>query len=225
MERAAGDMAKGAGAAAGDAGLLVGLEVVVGGSTEVVYIYLDGRFLAALFDPNDVRHDGAARVFQAIMKSRCKAVTSLLAVMEAVAIVRKKAARSHRCRSGGAEELAGVEVHVQDAAGGMAEFIRKMSDEGILRIIDQKELSPYLELLYGKALEHAGRVVPAPEGDECRHLGVGSCGWVDFWLARAFGAARICTTDVAFADIPGRDAEFGGIAVQLTSAPLSGPLA
>ena len=30
----------------------------------------------------------------------------------------------------------------------------------------------------------------------------------------------ICTADKAFADIPGSDEEFGGIAVQLTSGPL-----
>ena len=225
MERAAGDMAKGAGAAAGDAGLLVGLEVEVGGSTEVVYIYLDGRFLAALYDLEDAHHDGAVRVLRAITRRGYRAVTSPLAVMEAVAVVRKRAARSYRCRSESTEELAGVEVHVQDAAGGMSEFVDKMVKRRILRIMDTKGQSPDLELLYGKALKHAGRVVPAPEGGECRHLGVGSCGWVDFWLARAFGAAVICTTDVAFADIPGRDAEFGEIAVQLASGPLAGPLA
>ena len=226
MERTAGRAAaETTRTAARGTGLLVGLEVEAGGGTKIVYIYLDGRFLAALFDPNDVHHVGAAKVFQAIVRSKCRMVTSLLAVMEAVAAVRKKTARSHRCRTEGAEELAGVEARVQDAAGGMAAFVDKMVKGRILRIMDSKGRSPDLELLYGKVLEHSGRVVPAPEGDECRHIGVGSCDWLDIWLARAFGAAVICTTDRALADIPGRDDEFGGIAVQLASAPLAGPLA
>ena len=91
--------------------------------------------------------------------------------------------------------------------------------------MDSERRSPDIEILYGKVLEHSGRVVPAPKGDECRHLGVGSCDRADFWLARSFGAAVICTTDGAFADIPGRDDEFGGIVVQLASGPLAGPLA
>ena len=225
MERTASDMAKFAGGAARGGGLLVWLGAEVGNSAKIVYVYLDGRFLAALFDLEDVHHDGAVRAFRAIARKGYKAVTSRLAVMEAVAIVRKKAARSYRCRSESAEELAGVEAHVQDAAGGMSAFVDKMVEGKKLRIMDSKGLSPDLELLYGKVHEHSGRIVPAPEGDECRHIGVGSCDWVGIWLARAFGAAVICTTDTALADIPGRDDEVGGIAVQLASAPLAGPLA
>ena len=225
MEETATDKAKSAGAAAGDARLLVGLEVEVGGDTGVVHIYLDSGVLVALFDPDDMHHDDAVRAFRAIARRGYMMVTSLLAVMEAVAVVRKKAARSHRCGPEGAEEMAGVEARVEDAAGGMARFVANMVNEGLLRVMDSKGWSPDLELLYGKLLEHTGHVVPATRGSRFRHRAVGSCDWLHIWLAWIFGAEMICTTDTAFADIPGRDDRFGGIAVQLTSAPLSGLLA
>ena len=225
MERATSDKDRGAGSPAEDARLLVGLEVVVGGSTEVVYIYLDSGVHVALFDSEDTHHDDAVRVIRAIMSKGCRMVTSLLAVMEAVAVARKKAARSHRCGSEGAEEMAGAEAHMEDAAGGMVKFVGKMVDGGILTIMDSKGWSPDLELLYGKVLEHGGHVVPASKGNRFRHRAVGSCDWLHFWLAFVFGAAVICTTDRAFADIPGRDDRFGGIAVQLAAGPLAGPLA
>ena len=207
------------------AGLLVGLEVEAGGGTKIVYIYLDSSILVALFDPDDMHHDDAVRAFRAIMRKGCRAVTSRLAVMEAVAVARKKAARSHRCGPEGAEELVDVEAHVQDAADDMVKFVDRMADEDILTIIDSKVWSPDLELLYGKMLEHAGHVVPATKGSRFRHRAVGSCDWLHFWLALIAGAAMICTADRAFADIPGRDDRFGGIAVQLASGPLAGPLA
>ena len=226
MERATGrTAAEATRTAARVAGLLVGLEVEAGGGTKIVYIYLDSSTLVALFDPDDMHHDDAVRAFRAIMRKGCRAVTSPLAVMEAVAVARKKAAGSHRCGPDGAEELAGVEAHVQDAAGGMARFVDHMVEEKILRIMDTKAWSPDLELLYGKLIEHAGHAVPATKGSRFRHRAVGSCDWLHFWLAFVFGAAMICTTDTAFADIPGRDDKFGGIAVQLASAPLAGPLA
>ena len=225
MERTKGDKAMGTGAVARIARLLVGLEAKVGGSTEVVYIYLDSGVLVALFDPDDMHHDDAVGVFRAITRRGYKMVTSLLAVMEAIAVARKKAARSHKCGPEGAEEMAGVEAHMQDAAGDMAKFVANMVGEGLLRVMDSKGWSPDLEILYDKLLEHSGRVVPATRDSRFRHRAVGSCDWLHFWLAMIFGAAMICTTDTAFADIPGRDDEFGGIAVQLTSAPLAGPLA
>ena len=207
------------------AGLFVGLEVEADGGTVVVYVYLDSSILVALFDPDDMHHDDAVRVFRAMVRRGHRAVTSPLAVMEAVAVVRKKTARSHRCWPEGADDLTDVEVHVQDAADDMAKFVDRMVEEKILRIMDSKWWSPDLEFLYGKLLEHGGHVVPATRGSRFRHRAVGSCDWLHFWLALIAGAAAICTTDMAFADIPGSDAEFGGIAVQLASAPLSGPLA
>ena len=160
-----------------------------------------------------------------MVKMGYKMITSLLAVMEAVAAVRKKAARSHKCKLESAEELAGAEADVLSMAGGIAEFVDEVVDSGFLEIIGLKGRSPDLELLYGKVLEHAGRVMPVAKGNRFRYRGIGSCDWLHFWLALVFGAAAICTADKAFADIPGRDKEFGGIAVQLTSEPLIDMLA
>ncbi len=147
-------------------------------------------------------------------------ITSLLAVMEAVAAVRRRIAGSHKCRSGSAEELAGVEAHVQSMANRVSEHSYDMSKAGLWVIMDAKGKSPDLELPYGKALGHAGRVVAVAKGDRFRHRGVGSCDRPHFWLALIAGAATICAADKAFADIPGSDEEFGGIAVQPTSGPL-----
>ena len=205
---------------AGVSGLLVGVEMEIGGSVKTVYVYLDSSMLVALFDPDDMHHVDAVRVFRTMVRRGHKMITSLLAVMEAVAAVRKKAARSHKCKSESAEELAGAEADVLSMAGGMAEFVDEVVDSGFLKIIGLKGRSPDLELLYGKVLKHAGSVVPVAKGNRFRYRGIGSCDWLHFWLALVFGAAAICTADKAFADIPGRDEEFGGIAVQLTSGPL-----
>ena len=221
----AGSKVMASGAPAGVAGLLVGLEMEIGGSVKIVHVYLDSSMLVALFDPDDMHHVDAVRVFRAMVKMGYKMITSLLAVMEAVAAVRKKAARSHRCNSESAREMAGVEANMHDMAGGMAEFVDEMVKGKTLRIMDLKGRSPDLEILYGKVLKHAGSVVPVAKGNMFRYRGIGSCDWLHFWLALAFGAAVICTADKAFADIPGRDEEFGGIAVQLTSEPLATPLA
>ena len=216
--------AKAPGAPAGVAGLFVGLEMKIGASVKIVYVYLDSSILVALFDPDDMHHDDAVRGFRAMVKMGYRMITSRLAVMEAVAAVRKKAAKSHRCKSKSFEEMAGVEAHVHGMAGGMAKFVGEAVDSGFLKIVHTKGRSPDFELLYGKVLEHAGRVMPVAKGDRFRYRGVGSCDWLHFWLALAFGAAAIYTADKAFADIPGRDKDFGGIAVQLTSEPLAGPL-
>ena len=215
-----GSKSKASGDPAGVAGLLVGLEMGTGGNVEIVYVYLDSSMLVALLDPDDMHHVDAIRVFRAMAKMGYKMIISLLAVTEAVAAVRKKAARSHKCKSKSAEELAGAEAHMHSMAGGMAKFAYHMVKEAMLVIMDSGGLSPDLELLYGKVLKHTGRVMPVAKGNRFRYRGVGSCDWLHFWLALVFGATIICTADKAFADIPGRDDEFGGIAVQLTSGPL-----
>lgn len=94
-----------------------------------------------------------------------------------------------------------------------------------LRIIVPKDWSPDLFLLCLKVFEHAGYVVPAGKGRSFRYRIVGSCDWFHFALAEYLGAAVICTTDAAFADIAGNDDEFGHILVQMASGPLVGPLA
>ena len=82
-----------------------------------------------------------------------------------------------------------------------------------------------LSLADRKALEHAGRVLPAATGRFFRHRGIGSCNWLHFLLALHLGARVICTADKALAGVYGNDDEFGHIWVQLTSGPLGGPLA
>ena len=74
---------------------------------------------------------------------------------------------------------------------------------------------------YSKMIERPGRTVPGWK-DFCRHLGIDACDWPQIALAEAAGASAICTTDTAFADIVGNDAELGHIKVQPTSGPLTG---
>ena len=169
----AGSKVMASGAPAGVAGLLVGLEMEIGGSVKIVHVYLDSSMLVALFDPDDMHHVDAVRVFRTMVRRGHKMITSLLAVMEAVAAVRKKA-RSHKCKSESAEELAGAEADVLSMAGGMAEFVDEVVDSGFLEIIGLKGRSPDLELLYGKVLKHAGRVMPAASCRPSRATGSGT---------------------------------------------------
>ena len=187
-------------------------------------VYLDSGVIVALALLCDMHRSGASRIFDAAGKRGCKIVTSRLAIMEAVGVVRRRTAESHRRRSGSGE-MAGVETHVREAVSRMLVLVRGLEDAGILHIVEADGSTLDLFLLQRKVLEHVGRVImPAGRGKRFRHRGVGSCGWLHFWLAKCIGADVICTTDMAFTDIAGNDDEFGHIEVQTTRGPLIGLL-
>ena len=184
-------------------------------------VYLDSGVIVALALLCDMHHLGASRIFDAARKCGCEIVTSRLAIMEAVGVVRRRTAESHRRRSGSGGELAGVEAHVREAVSRMLGLVKSLEDADILHVVEADDSTFDLFLLQRKALEHVGRVItPAATGKRFRHRGVGSCDWLHFWLAKCIGADVICTTDMAFADIAGNDDEFGHIKVQTTRDPL-----
>ena len=188
-------------------------------------VYLDSGMIVALTLLCDMHHSGASRIFDAARKCGCEIVTSRLAIMEAISVVRKRTAESHKRRSGNGGELAGVEAHVREAVSRMLGLVSGLENSGILDVMETDGGALDLFLLQRKVLEHVGRVkMPATVGKRFWHRGVGSCDWLHFWLARHIGADVICTTDMAFADIAGNDNEFGHIKVQTTRGPLIGLL-
>ena len=183
-------------------------------------VYIDSGVMVALSIAGDAHHDDAVGACTAMEQGKCHMITSSLAVMEAVAAVRKRITMSHKRRSGSEDERADVDAHASRAAAGMLNLVSGMARQGFLRIVELDDRSPDLYLLHGKALARAGRAVYGGKSRFYRYRGVGSCDWLHFAFARDAGASVICTTDAAFADIEGSDDEFGHIRIQLTGAPL-----
>ena len=171
-----------------------------------------------------MHYNGAVRVYDAIVRSGCRPVTSLLAIMEMVNVVRRRTAASYKCRPGRGEDQEAADARVRRAVARALDLINTMTNDGILTIMKTAGWSPGLDFLLGKMLEHPGRIVSGMRSRTCRHRGVGPYDWFHYALALLAGASVICTTDAALADVAGSDAQFGRIQVQLTSEPLIGPL-
>ena len=196
-----------------------------GGGGKGQVVYLDTGVLVALaLGPSDMHYDGAVRACNAAVRSGCRLVTSLLAIMEMVNVVRRRTAASYKCRPGRGEDQEAADARVRRAVERALELIDSMRKDGTLTIMETAGWSPDLDFLLGKMLEHPGRIVSGMRSRTCRHRGVGPYDWFHYALALLAGASVICTTDAALADVAGSDAQFGRIQVQLTSGPLIGPL-
>ena len=171
-----------------------------------------------------MHYDGAARACGAAVRNGYQLVTSLLAIMEMINVVRRRTAASCKCRPGRVEDQEAADARVRRAVARAIELISNMRNDGTLTIIETAGWSPDLFFLLGKMLEHPGRIVSGTRSRTCRHRGVGPYDWFHYALALLAGASVICTTDAALADVAGGDAQFGRIQVQLTSEPLVGPL-
>ena len=199
--------------------------VEAGGGGKGHVVYLDSGVLAALaMGEDDMHYHGAVRVCGAAVRSGCQLVTSLLAIMEMLNVVRRRTAASCKCRPGRVEDQEAADARVRRAVARVLDLINTMRDDGILTIMKAAGWSPDLDFLLGKMLEHPGRIVSGMRSRTCRHRGVGPYDWFHYAPALLAGASVICTTDAALADVAGSDAQFGGIQVQLTSGPLIGPL-
>ena len=188
-------------------------------------VYLDAGVLAALSMGQDDMHcAGASGACAAAWQGRCRVITSLLAVMEAVGAIRKRVTVAQRCRSEGVGERGVVDSIVQEAVNTLLALVDRMKEQDRLRVVELDGWSPDLAGLYGKMLEHAGFTVPGHKGQICRHRGIGFPDWLHIAFARDARAAVICTTDKAFVDIAGSDDEFDHIQVQLTGVGAVGPL-
>lgn len=188
-------------------------------------VYLDSGVVVALAIPGDMHHGDAVRVCSAaVQRGGCRLITSPLAVMEAIAAVRKKVTTSHRLRSGSEEERAEVDADAGRAAALVIECVNGMVEQNILSVRELENWSPDLALLHSKVIKHAGRAVHAGAAKIYRYRGVGSCDWLHFAFAMDAGATVICTTDAAFADVEGNDSEFGRIRIQMAGGALISPV-
>ena len=184
-------------------------------------VYLDSGVIAAFALIFDMHHLGAYRMLDAARKCGCEIVTSRLAIMEAVGVVRRRTAEAHKRRSGGGSEAAGMEAHIHEAVSRMFKLVHSLENAGILKVVEIDNRMLDLALLQRKVVEHVGRIrVPAANGKRFRHIGIGACDWLHIWIAKCIGADVICTNDAAFVEIVGNDDEFGHIQVQVTSGPL-----
>ena len=188
-------------------------------------VYLDsGPLVALALGADDMHYDGAARACDAAVRNGYQLVTSLLAIMEMINVVRRRTAASCKCRPGRVEDQEAADARVRRAAADALDLINTMVKDGTLAIIETAGWSPDLDFLLGKMIEHPGRIVSGMRSRTCRHRGVGPYDWFHYALALLAGASVICTTDAALADVAGSDAQFGRIQIQLTSEPLVGPL-
>lgn len=191
------------------------------GSKAGTKVYLDSGVIAAFALIFDMHHLDAYRVLDAARRSGCRIITSRLAIMESIGVVRRRTAETHKRRSGSGGELAGMEAHVREAVSNMFRLLQGLEDAGILSVVEIDDRTLDLALLQRKVVEHVGRIrVPAANGKRFRHIGIGACDWLHIWIAKCIGADVICTNDAAFAEIVGNDDEFGHIRVQVTSGPL-----
>ena len=144
--------------------------------------------------------------------------------MEAVGVIRRRITEKHKYRSGSDKEREEVDKIVRRAVDAFFDLVGSMKDQNILRVVEIEGWFPSPAAVHAKMMEHAGYTVPGRAGRICRYRGIGIFDWVHIMFARAARADAICTTDKAFADVAGNDAEFGHIMMQLTSVGAIGPL-
>ena len=183
-------------------------------------IYSDsGPLVAYIRGKVDMHHAGAVRVFGAVRRSGYRLITSPLAIAETIGVVRKRTAASYKYRPGHSEHLRYVDDRVHEATASATGILDNLNRQGFLTIVHMPGWCLGQIRVYSKMVEHPGRTVHGWRGF-CRHLGINPCDWPQIAFAVDAGASAICTTDTAFADIVGNDAEFGHLKVQLTSGPL-----
>ena len=188
-------------------------------------VYAESSAIVAISVPDDMHHDGAALIFNAVRElGYCRLVTSEWAIAEAAVAIRKKITRSHRMRTGSEEERAAVDAEADEVVTQMFERMIGMEKRGHLVIMGIKDLPIDIASSPAKVHEHVGRAVRDARGKFYRYRGVGPCDWPQFALAKHANASVIITSDVAFADIEGNDKDFGHIKIQMINAPLIGLL-
>ena len=190
----------------------------LGAENEDPAAYLDsGILVAQSLGAADMHHDGAVGICDEVVRDGYRLVTSPLAVMETIGVVRRRTAMSHKCRPGRGEDLLAADADVRGAVAHALAIINNMEIQGRLAVVGAAGWSPDFVLMQRKMLEHAGRTVSGRRSRTCRHRGVGLYDWFHYALAREAGATVICTTDAALADIVGNDGKFGHIRVLLAA--------
>lgn len=178
--------------------------------------YLDTGVLVALaLGTADMHHDGAVRACREGVRDGYQLVTSPLAVMETIGVVRRRTTASHKCRPGSSEDLRAADADARGAVAHALAIINVMKKQGLLTLVGEGDWSPNTVFLQRKMLEYPGRTVSGKQSRTCRHRGIGPYDWFQCELADDAGASVIYTTDAALADITGSDGEFGHIRVRL----------
>lgn len=187
-------------------------------------VYFDSGVIIALArGPEDMHYSSAVKLKEMANQSGRPVITSKLAIMEAIGVIRKRNAMSRKYMTGSDKEGEEADDDAQQAVAHMLEAVALAKAQGLIRIAELKGWSPDLDLLYTKMLMHAGSTRPGKKGRTGRHRGVGACDWFHFTIAKDAGATTICTTDAALADIAGNDDDFGHIRILLTgSLPSNG---
>lgn len=187
--------------------------------------FLDAGVLVALYlGVADRQYAGVVAALAAAQNNGWILITSRFAVMEAVGVIRRRITEDHRYRSGSDREREEVDKIVRGAINDFLDLVGSMKDQSILRVVEIEGRLPNPAAVHAKMMEHAGYTVPGRTGRICRYRGIGIFDWVHIMFARAARADAICTTDKAFADVAGNDAEFGHIMMQLTNVGPIGPL-
>ena len=187
--------------------------------------YLETSILVALaLGLADRHYAGAVGMLDAARRAECRVITSPLAVLEAMGVIRRRIAAAHRCRSGSDEELEYVDGLVRDAVARLLDLVDALKKQNRLTVVYPEGWSIDFAALRANMLEHPGLVVLFAKGNSCRHRGLGLMDWLQMAYARAAKAVVICTTDRAFADVCGGDGEFKHMQVQMADASEAGPI-
>lgn len=115
-------------------------------------VYYDSGIIAAVGrGPVDMHHGGAARVLDAAERSGCQGVTSLLAIMEAVDVTRKRSTESYKYRSGSDRERRFIDRRAHGSATTLPSNVRAMERRRLPQIIKPRSRFG-LSLMYAKLL-------------------------------------------------------------------------
>ena len=106
------------------------------GEIEEAAFYDSGMIVALARGPEDLHYEGVARLDAFAEQNGWHVITSPLAVMESVSVVRRRTAMSHKYRSGGDGEMAAVDAKVQRAADNLRRSMSDMASWGRLTIVD-----------------------------------------------------------------------------------------
>ena len=185
---------------------------------------LDSSAIVALAVPDDMHHDDTVRVCRAAVRSGYLLIASPLAIMEAVAAIRKKFTSLRRRRSGSEKETAGVEAEAGMAVAHMHKVVNGMVNQKHLKVVELAGWSPDFPVLCDEMNKHEGSVTCSAKSRTYRHRGIGSHDPPHYSIAKDVGAPIIITSDAAFADIEGKGGEFGHVRIRTTGGPLIGLL-
>ena len=117
-----------------------------------------------------------------------------------------------------------VDGLVRDAVARLHKLVDAMTDQALLTVVDLEGWPINFAAAGANMLDHPGYVVLHSRGSPCRYRGLGLNDWLHMAYALAAGAAVICTTDRAFADVCGSAGEFEHMQVQMADASRAGPI-